>query len=214
MRMRLLLSTLLAVCFASTADAATVGADHGNILVDGKAITRGGHDFDPVLSPDGKRVVFRRLTGGVSLEDCAADATTTKAQELWSAGVDGKGALRLLTLKSDPDVKKTLCAFDNLQFSSGGQLLYFETPAWATSGAVHVYDFKTRTERFFLAGNGVQVLNRCRDARYRDDLIVAQHRYFVFEGSYDWSFLFTPAGKEVGPLGDGDFSSAVADACG
>ena len=211
--MRTLLPILLAAALTCAACAATVGADRGNIVVDGKAVTQGGHDFDPLLSPDGKRVVFLRQSGGTAIQDCAADATTAKAQELWSVGVDGKGASRLLALKSDPDVRKTLCAFDNLQFSSSGQLLYFETPAWATSGAVHVYDFKTHMERFFLAGNGVQVLNRCHDARYRDDLIVGQHRYFVFEGSYDWSFLFTPAGKEVGPLGDGDFSSALADAC-
>ena len=212
--MRILLPMFLAAVLACAASAATVGADRGKIVVNGKAITPGSHDFDPVVSPDGKRVVFLRLTGGKPLEDCAGDATTSKAQELWSIGVDGAGAMKLLALKSDPDVRKTVCAFDNLQFSSSGRLLYFETPAWATSGAVHVYDFKTRTERFFLAGNGVQVLNRCHDARYRDGLIVSQHRYFVFEGSYDWSFLFTPDGKEVGPLGDGDYSSAVADACG
>ena len=211
--MRILLPILLAATLAGVAQAATVGTDRGRVVVNGRAITSGGRDFDPVLSPDGKRIVFRRLTGGVALEDCAADATTTKAQELWSAGVDGKGAAKLLALKSDPDVRKTVCAFDNLQFSSSGQLLYFETPAWATSGAIHLFDFRSGRERFFLAGNGLQVLSSCKNAKYRDDLIVGQHRYFVFEGSYDWSFLFTPAGKEVGPLGEGDFSSALADAC-
>ena len=212
--MRILLSAVLAATLAGATQAATVGTDRGRVVVDGKTITTDGHDFDPVLSPDGKRIVFRRLTGGVALQDCAADATTTKAQELWSIGVDGKGATKLLALKSDPDVHKTMCAFDNLQFSSSGQLLYFETPAWATSGSIHVYDFKAGREHFLLAGDGLKVLSGCKNAKYRDDLIVGQHRYFVFEVSYDWSFLFTPAGQEVGPLGDGDFSSAIADACG
>ncbi len=204
--------SLAVLLFASAAQAATVDAVNGNIVLDGKPITHGGRDFDPVLSPDGKRVVFLRLTGGKPLEDCAAEATTTKAQELWSVAADGSGALRLLGLKGNSDVEKTLCAFDSMQFSSDGRLLYFETPAWATSGAIHVYDFKTGKERYFLPGNGLQVLNRCRDARYRDALIVAQHRYFVFEGSFDWLWLFSPAGKQIGPVGESD--TGLEDACG
>ncbi|HXC57013.1 MAG TPA: hypothetical protein VNU97_17065 [Rhizomicrobium sp.] len=212
--MRVLISTLLSICFAGAANATSVGTDHGNIVLNGKAVTSGGRDSDPVLSPDGRRVVFLRLGTGPALNDCAADATTSRPLELWSIAADGSGAKRLLALRSDPDVKKTLCAFDNLQFSSNGRLLYFETPAWATSGAVHVYDFAAGRARFFLAGNGAVVLNACRDRRYRDDVIVSQHRYFVFSGSYDWDFLFTPAGVEVGPLGDGDHKTDIEDACG
>ena len=210
--MRAILISLAIISCAGAAHAATVTVEHGNIVLNGKPITQGGHDSDSVLSPDGTRVVFLRLTDSRPIEDCAADATTSKPLQLWS--IDATGAKKLLDLKSDPDVEKTLCAFDNVQFSSNGQLLYFETPAWATSGAIHVYDFKAGRERFLLAGDGLKVLSACRNPKYRDDLIVGQHRYFVFEGSYDWSFLFTPAGKEIGPLGDGDFSSALADACG
>jgi hypothetical protein len=106
-----------------------------------------------------------------------------------------------------------ICDFANTQFNAMGTLLYFETPAWATSGAIHVLDMATGKERLFMPGNGVEVLATCKDKRYRDDVIVSQHRYFVFSGSYDWSFLFTPEGKEVGPLGDGDYSGDLADAC-
>src|ERR1700712_4593065 len=131
--------------------------------------------------------------------------------ELWTVGSDGKGARKLLGLRTALDVHNTLCAFNSTQFSSNGQLLYFETPAWATSGALHVYDFKTGKERFFLASNGAQVLNMCGDKKYRDDLIVSQHRYFVFAGSYDWLWLFSPDGKEIGPVGeDGTMAN---DAC-
>ncbi len=200
--------------FIGAAGAATVTARNGNILVDGKPITSSGHDIDPVLSPDGKRIVFERLSGGPALNDCASEATETKAIELWSINADGSGAKRLLALHSDPDVGRTLCAFDDVQFSSNGRFLYFHTPAWATSGAIHVYDFKTGSERLFLPGDGLKILAGCKNAKYRDDVIVEQHRYFVFGGSYDWSFLFTPAGKEVGPLGDGDYSSQIADVCG
>ena len=83
-----------------------------------------------------------------------------------------------------------------------------------TSGAIHVLDLATGKERLFLAGNGLKVLARCNNKKYRDDIIAGQHRYFVFSGSYDWDFLFTPDGKEVGPLGDGDHATDIADACG
>lgn len=212
--MRIPLLILLAAVLTGTANAAAVEAVNGNIVLGGKTITHGGHDLDPVLSPDGKRLVFLRLGDGRPLEDCAPDAMTSKPLALWSINANGSGAKKLLALKSDADVRKTVCAFDSMQFSSNGQLLYFSTPAWATSGAIHVYDFRSGRERFFLAGNGLKVLSGCKNPKYRDDLIVEQHRYFVFSGSYDWSFLFTPAGKEVGPVGDGDYAIDLEDACG
>jgi WD40-like Beta Propeller Repeat len=178
-----------------------------------RMVTSGGHDRDPVLSPDGRRIVFLRANARPA-KDCAPDGSDGKPVELWSVNSDGSGALKLLATHGGENVDGVICDFANMQFNSTGSLLYFETPAWATSGAIHVYDFKTGKERLFLPGNGLQVLSRCRDARYRDDVIATQHRYFVFSGSYDWAFLFTPSGKEVGPLGEGDFSSDLADSCG
>ncbi len=210
--MRLLLTIAAALALAGGAEAATVGAVHGTIVLNGKSVTSGGHDSAPVLSPDGKRIVFVRDMGGKPIKDCAADASTATAQELWTVGSDGRGAHRLLSLHGMQDVKATLCAFNNPQFSSNGQLLYFDTPAWATSGALHVYDFRTGKEHFLLPSNGTQVLSACADKQYRDDLIVSQHRYFVFAGSYDWLWLFSPDGKEIGPVGEND--DMAKDACG
>jgi hypothetical protein len=209
--MRLVLSIVAALAFSGAADAATVGAVHGNIVLNGKPITGGGHDSAPVLSPDGKRIVFVRAGGVKPIEGCAADTSTATADELWTVGSDGKNAHALLSVHTVQDVTKTICAFNNPQFSSNGQLLYFDTPAWATSGALHVYDFRTGKERFLLASNGTQVLSACADKQYRDDLIVAQHRYFVFGGSYDWLWLFGPDGKEIGAIGEND--DMAKDAC-
>jgi hypothetical protein len=211
--MRTVLLLLAIAVFATAGHAATVAVVKGNIVVDGKRITSGGLDSEPVLTPAGKRVIFNR--GGpivAEMKWCADEDNGAHRLELWSIAIDGTDARRLLSGHGTRDPRFTICGFQNKQFSSDGRLLYFETPAWATSGAAHVLDLKTGKERFFLPSNGLNVLSHCSDAHYRDDLIVAQHRYFVFEGSYDWLWLFAPDGKEIGPIGEDD--ATLKDACG
>jgi hypothetical protein len=59
-------------------------------------------------------------------------------------------------------------------------------------------------EHFLLPANDLLVLTFCR-SKYKDHLAVEQHRYFLFGGSYDWYWLYDPAGKkELGPLGEFD----------
>ena len=127
---------------------------------------------------------------------------------------DGTHATKLLAGGDDTArAQALLCDFTNKQFDSTGRLLYFETPAWATSDAIHVLDMTTRKERFFAPGNSLLVLATCKDEQYRDDVVASEHRYFVFGGSYDWTFLFTPSGKEVGPVSDSEDLSSVDTWC-
>ena len=155
--MRIVLPILLAATLAGAASAATVGADRGNLVVNGKAITAGGRDSDPVLSPDGKRVVFvRRGPVVAAMKWCSDETNGTHSVELWSIAADGRDARRLLSGLGTREPKTTVCDFQNMQFSSNGQLLYFETPAWATSGAAHVLDLKTGKEHFLMPSNGLR----------------------------------------------------------
>ncbi len=204
-----------ALLAATAAQAATVTADHGNILLDGKAITHSGQDSDPVIAPDGKRVVFRRALAGKPIADCSANMMQAQPAELWSVNADGRGARKLLTTVRGDDVHHSLCDFSNLQFSSDGNLLYSETPAWATSGAIHVYDFRSGKEHFVIDGDGLKVLANCTLPEHRDQLIVTQHRYFVFGGSYDWPWLVSPAGKVLGLVGgdEANVDQIVREAC-
>ena len=71
--------------------------------------------------------------------------------------------------------------------------------AWATSGSVHAYDFEKKTQRYVMPGNDPQVVPA---GEYKGHLLVAQHRYFLGGGSFDWYWLFTQDGKEVGPVGE------------
>jgi len=203
-----------AVLLAGAAQAATVGVDHGNIAVNGRTITHSGHDSEPVLSPDGRRLVFTR-TVGKPLSTCSGSGAETDNVELWTANIDGSGARKLLGVRQADDLHKALCAFTDAQFSSDGNLLYFETPAWATSGAIHVYDFRAGKEHYVVDGDDLEVLAKCAEPDFRDKLIVTQHKYFVFGGSYDWPWLISPQGKTLGLVGGDnvDLKAVVKDAC-
>lgn len=180
---------------------ARVDVQDGNIvLFDAggarKQLTNSGRDSSPVLAPDGKWVVFIRAVDSEKIE------TPTEPQdpaELWQVNVNGKNATRLARTRPSDKVEQLIAGFENIQFSADGRLVYFVTPAWVTSGAVHVVDTTNGKERFLLAGSNIEVLHT---GEYRDHLLVAQHRYFLGGGSFDWWWLFKPDGTEVGPVGE------------
>jgi WD40-like Beta Propeller Repeat len=162
-----------------------------------KELTRSPQDVEPVLSPDGRLVYYTRRAAGPRDEQFCGP----KADELRVVSVDGKDDKLVLSgHRGDPEAQ--LCDFSNKQFSADGRRLYFMTPGWATSGALHVYDLRTRDERFLLPANDFLVLSFCKN-EHKDDLAVRSHRYFVFGGSYDWFWLYDSSGKkELGPLGE------------
>jgi dipeptidyl aminopeptidase/acylaminoacyl peptidase len=186
---------------AVPAVAQTVSVKDGNIQFTDKAgkttaLTSSGKDSAPVLAPDGKWVAFVRTVDGKKIATGSDEMDPT---ELWQVRVDGKEASLLLRCRESPKPESLIAAFETLQFSANGKLLYFVTPAWATSGAVHVVDTTNRKERYLFAGNNLKVVPA---GEYKDCLLVQQHRYFVGGGSYDWFWLLRPDGKEVGPVGE------------
>lgn len=180
----------------------TISARGGNIFVsvDGaeKQLTSSGVDSNPLLAPDRKWVVFVRATKGKPILT-GNNPDGEPPTELWQIRVDRKEPTLLVRPRDSEEPKEIIAGFDDIQFSSDGKLVYFLTPAWATSAALHVVDTTTGKERFLLPGNQLEVMHA---GKYRDHLLVNQHRYFVGPGSYDWFWLFTPDGKEVGPVGE------------
>lgn len=184
-----------------------VYSDAGNIFIEqnGKKLqlTRSEMDVDPILAPGGALVVYTRQGRGRSVRGYDVDqfcAAEPRPDELRQVNADGSDDKLLLTgRKGNPD--QQLCDFKSKQFSSDGRRLYFLTPGWATSGALHVYDRRSGAQRFLLPANDLLVLNFCTN-KYKDDLVVLMHRYFLLGGSYDWYWLYDPTGrKELGPLG-------------
>ena len=197
-RLLLILCTALAVPVFGQ----SVSVKDGNIQFTDKngqttALTSSGRDSGPVLAPDGKWVAFVRKVDGKKIATGSVDEVDPT--ELWQVRTDGKEATLLVKCREAEKMESVIAAFDNLQFSTNGKLLYFVTPAWTTSGAVHVVDTTNRKERYLFPGSDVKAVP---SGEYKDCLLVLQHRYFVGGGSYDWYWLFRPDGKEVGPVGE------------
>ena len=190
--MRPLVLTCAALLLAAAPAAAqSVTIDHGNVVLrrPGAApvrLTSGGRDRDPALSPDRRRVVFVR--------------GDTAHAELWI--VDGGGGLprRLVAARPADEPRANLTRISYPQFSPDGRTVYFLTDAWVTSGAVHAVEVATGRVRYVCPGNSLEVVPRGEHAGH---LMVSQHRYFIGgSGSYDWYWLVTPEGRDVGPIGE------------
>jgi hypothetical protein len=199
--MKRLFLSLFGLALALPAFAQSVSVKDGNIQFTSKAgqttaLTSSGHDSGPVLAPDGKWVVFIRKVDGKKI---ATGSDEVEPTELWQVRTDGKEAALLLKCREAQKPESLIAAFESLQFSTNGKLVYFVTPAWATSGAVHVVDTTNRKERYLFPGNEVKTVPA---GEYKDCLLVQQHRYFLGGGSYDWFWLLRPDDKEVGPVGE------------
>jgi hypothetical protein len=212
---------LLAGTVAGHCQAPRVYSDAGNIFIArtdrATKLTASEMDVDPVLSPSGAFVVYTRQGRDRTRRDYEPDQfcpTEPRPDELRRVNVDGSDDRLLLKGRGgDPDHQ--LCDFKSKQFSSDGRRLYFLSPAWATSDALHVYDLRAEEEQFLLPANDLLVLSFCAN-KYKNDLVVEQHRYFLFGGSYDWYWVYDPAGKkEIGPVGEfGDRDDLIRQAQG
>jgi hypothetical protein len=198
---------LLSGTLAARAQTTRVYSDAGNIVIErngGSAkLTTSEMDLDPVLSPNGGFVVYTRQGRGRSPRNYEFNQTCPaepRPDQLRRINVDGSGDQLMLTgRKGEP--QRQLCDFRSKQFTTDGRRLYFLTPAWAASGALHVYDMHAGEEHFLMPAKGLLVLSFCAN-KYKDHLVVLSRRYFMLGGSYDWYWLYDPSGKkELGPLG-------------
>jgi len=157
-----------------------------------------------VLSPDGKLRAFVRSTPDILVETALSDSS--EATEIWTSSPDGGDARLQLRGHFGPAPENTLANITNLQFSPDGRQLFFLSTAWVTSRAIHVLDLATGTEKYVCDGNSLEVIQR---GEYAGHLMVMKHRYFIAGGSYDFIWLLTPEGKEVGPISDFDDDAAI-----
>ena len=221
----LILCLLVYSCaIAQGADAVKVFEKNGNIyyLKNGKTniqLTMSGQDRAPLLSPGGKTVAFIRKSKEKAYLVVGAEEDYTPegllADQLWIVDLDTKQE-KLVAKDKSPipgamkgdgvteQLRRMIQHIDNgLQFSPHGKKIYFITSAWVTSGAVHCINIDGTEEHFVTDGNTLLVVDR---GRYKGNLIVNKHKYFLLGGSYDWYWMVTPEGKEVGPVIDDDLN--------
>ena len=208
-------SLAIAQQLPSTAESKKVFVENRCIFcsLDGKnkiQLTKSGKDRNPILSPDGKKIVFIRKSSKAAYNpiDGADKPGDPLADQLWIIDIDGKDE-KMLVQDNNPDNKgydkwkgEDVIGFiedENLQFSPNGKTIYYLTLAWVTSSALHSVNIDGTNERFIAGANYLKVIDK---GQYKGDLIISQHRYFLAGGSYDWYYVFTPDGKEVGLLTD------------
>src|SRR2546423_2497536 len=168
---------LLAICLSVSvsAFAQTVSVKDGNVQFTDKsgkttALTSGGRDSAPCLSPNGKLVAFARAIDRKVPTGAGEDATS----EIWIVGTDGNNARKIVEPKAAEKTENILAQLTAPQFSSDGRELFFETTAWATSDAIHVVDLTTKKEHFICDGSALEVI---RDGEYKDHFLVTKHKY-------------------------------------
>jgi dipeptidyl aminopeptidase/acylaminoacyl peptidase len=161
-----------------------------------RRMTSAGLDTEVALSSDGQTIAFVRRTPGLLVNTVSGP---DEATEFWVMRVDATAGRMLVRGRTGTTPEATLASFKRLQFSPDGRRVYFLSPAWVTSSAVHVAAVESGRTRFVCPGNTLEVIPRGEYAGY---LMVTQHRYFLAGGSYDWLWLVHPDGQAVGPIAD------------
>ena len=223
MKMRLLCFLL----FSCAAAEAAVQIKDRNIFYENKGktkrITSAGRDEAAKLNPAREWIYFVRDVEGKWVGERYFPPKGVKnkdrilKQELWRVKTDGTCAKMLFRSErasiDGPDPDCAIATVGNIQFSPSGDKVYFETSEWVASAGLHVMNAEGSHERLLGGGNGTRILISASGSdkgknndNYQGYIVTNQHRYWLFGGSYDWYWLFTPDFKEVGALGE-DFAS-------
>jgi hypothetical protein len=175
------------ICLPSLVYAAQVSEIQGNIFYDDQQLTRSGKDRQPALSSDGQTIAFVR-------------EVENQATELWLMDASGNNAHAIVVNHEDEDIKKSLSEINNPIFALNSKAVYFQSAAWAVSGAIHFIDLTTNKEHFVTDGNSLELVP---SGKYKGYLIVTKHKYYKkMDGSYEDFCLVSPKGKEIKSFGE------------
>ncbi|MBT5631448.1 MAG: hypothetical protein HOJ13_01840 [Nitrospina sp.] len=144
----------------------TVYEEKGNIFLKAKdkitQLTKTGRDSDPALSPNGKWVAFSREIEG-KVQECSErnNHWACPSEQLWTIDLDNMSERMLLEPRTDVPQKRTkdvLYQFYGKEFSPDSRTIYFITPAWATSDAIHAVDIDGKYEHYVMHGYSYEVV--------------------------------------------------------
>jgi len=108
------------IALGAQSHAQKVSVQNGNVSISSasgetRTLTNTGHDSEPILSPDGKWIVFVRTIPGKKISTGLGDADVT---ELWQICADGKEQTVLVRSKDSDKMETVLAGFSKPQFST------------------------------------------------------------------------------------------------
>jgi len=157
------LASLLLFSTQAESEEPSVFEEKGNIFLkdDGKTIqlTNTGKDSESILSPNGKWIAFNREIEGAIKEYEEEVVWACSSYQLWIIDLESKSERMLLVPRpEDKDIEKVIYSFQDKTFSPDSQTIYFVTPAYAVSDAIHAVDINGKNDRYITDGNTVQVV--------------------------------------------------------
>jgi len=185
----------------------------GNIFIKDKdskvtRLTSSGKNRNPLLSPDGKNLVYLRKSKNTAIDDMSdgSPEQTDYADQIWIVNLK-TGKEKCLVSDEDktpreeafPQLTRNRAYIFNLRFSPDGSKLYFQTSAAPTTAALYVVDIRTQKDRFFMYALDFDVIYT---GKYKNHLIVQKHKYFLGCGSYNWYWLVNEKGQEVDAIAE------------
>lgn len=187
------------------------------LIIQGNEIqlTTKGIYKSPVINPSGEWIYYVKVTEAKDNGDMGSVdppigyiGNYVFKEEIWR--MDTTGERKSFVYKSPKPPKPnqtwyTLSSIDNIQFSPSGDKLYFQSDPYTVTGTIWVMESDGSNAQLLSSGHSIRIIESNTDGtdnKYKGDLIVKQHRYFTFGGSYDWYWLFDPDFKEIGPIGD------------
>ena len=179
-------------------------------------LTYTGLNKSPVIHPSGEWIYYIKTTeanpdngdmGSVDPPKGYMGSYVFK-EEIWKMKMSGESKSFVYKSPKPPEANQTwytLSSIDNIKFSPSGDKLYFQSDPYTVTGTMWGMDSNGSNAQCMSSGYSYRIIKSNTDGtdnKYKGYLIIKQHRYFTFGGSYEWWWLFDPDFKEIGPIGD------------
>lgn len=174
---------------------AAAGVRHGNVFVklptgEEKQVTFKGTDSQPILSMDHNRVAFIRAS--------SSEPTNASRTEIWV--IQDLAPKAVLAREIEVNGLR-FHQFSNPQFSPDQEHLYFEVPYASVTNAVLKLSAATGAVEFVSTAVRWSVVY---GGKFTGALVLQQRRAKLVAGFFNWFYLFSPEGKELGVIGENE----------
>jgi hypothetical protein len=214
---RILLSATLCLIaqLVKSQEATKTFIKNGNIYVqydnaESRQLTAKGFDSQPIMANDKSFVIYLRTIKnptepeeGVEIIDETKIVLYNLKSSVENVIVqgcksDGTGSSPINYSDSDEYPFSGLCNISNLQLSSDGQRVYFETSAWTVSNAIHYCFIPSRKLAFFSSG----WLNKVfQDGNLNITITDIEQN----KGRYTQDWLYDKNGAAIEAIGEKEF---------